>query len=112
MPQSCRADHHVIQPHLKRYLAKCDCRYNEREGLEVGDPERTAKAPNPLYYSRMHSADVSTVTTPARGVRAMISPRFSVGAKSRRQWLSTGKGVSPGAVTRGHGRRIGEFFAA
>jgi transposase-like protein len=36
--------HHVSQPHLKRYLAEFDFRYNERVALGVSDQQRAAKA--------------------------------------------------------------------
>ena len=36
--------HHVSAEHLKRYLAEFDFRYNNREGLGVGDRERMVKS--------------------------------------------------------------------
>ncbi len=45
--------HHVSQQHLKRYLAEFDFRYNEREGLGVGDMERTAKAVKGISGKRL-----------------------------------------------------------
>lgn len=36
--------HHVSAPHLKRYLAEFDFRYNNREALGVSDRERMVKA--------------------------------------------------------------------
>jgi len=45
--------HHVSQQHLKRYLAEFDFRYNEREGLGIGDMERTAKAVKGISGKRL-----------------------------------------------------------
>ena len=45
--------HHVSGEHLKRYLAEFDFRYNNREGLGIGDRERMAKSISGIVGKRL-----------------------------------------------------------
>lgn len=45
--------HHVSATHLKRYLAEFDYRYNERQGLGIGDFERFTKSLKGIMGKRM-----------------------------------------------------------
>ena len=45
--------HHVSGEHLKRYLAEFDFRYNNREGLGIGDRERMVKSISGIVGKRL-----------------------------------------------------------
>jgi hypothetical protein len=48
-----RADHHVSQEHLKRYLCEFDFRYNYRVALGFTDMQRTELAAAGIYGKRL-----------------------------------------------------------
>jgi transposase-like protein len=51
--------HHVSEPHLKRYLAEFDFRYNERIALGVDDTERTTRALRGIVGKRLYYRQAS-----------------------------------------------------